>query len=111
MRVFVAIETSGSSRSAFDTVMTETLARSAMSLSRTMVSRGYNVEALESGAAPMKLDAQGFKKGAAFKLHQPDIAPAAADRDLIAGGQFGNDLAVGAQDGRGARIHDADRDR
>jgi hypothetical protein len=40
MRTFVAADTSGWSRNAFETVITETPACRAMSLSRTMVLKG-----------------------------------------------------------------------
>ncbi len=39
MRVFVSAETSGASRKAFETVITDTPARSAMSFKRTMMQK------------------------------------------------------------------------
>ena len=59
----------------------------------------------------MELAAQGFTERTARKVHQPHRPPGAANRDLIAGGQLANDLAIGAQDRGGLGADDLDVNR
>src|SRR6266542_2397032 len=90
MRVLVSAETSGPSRRALETVITETPARAAMSFRRIICS--------ERCAAPMQFEPQGFAERAACQLHQPNRLPAAPYRNRVAGGKFGHQLPVGAED-------------
>jgi len=54
----------------------------------------------------MELAAQSFTERAAREVHQPHCPPGAANRDLVAGCQLADDLAIGAQDGGGPGADD-----
>src|SRR5262249_62386804 len=91
-RVLVSSETSCASRSAFETVITETWARAAMSFRRIMVFS-------DARSSPMQLQPQRFAKRGSCQMQQPDRAPAAANRDGFAQGKLTDDFPIGAQNG------------
>jgi len=49
------------------------------------------------GSAPVQFAAQRLQKRTVRQMHQPDCAPAAANRHLVAGAKLGDKLAVCAQ--------------
>src|SRR5688500_13966642 len=81
---------SGASRITLETVITETPARWAMSLRRTM---------LNAGPTPTEFAAEGVEKGAAGQMQQADAVTAAAHGDCVAGRERSGRLAIGAEDG------------
>src|SRR5207249_2197059 len=112
MRVLVVAETSGASRSALETVMTDTPARSAMSLRRTMSKLGHRgtrpspfhrplarrrLSAFSQWrSAPVQFAAQRFAKRTADQVHQAHSAAAAAHRHGVTRRHLADDLAIGA---------------
>src|SRR5436309_13311059 len=94
MRVLVVAETSCASRNAFETVMTETPARSAMSLRRII-----GCSSSKRRSTPVKFPPQRFAKGSAGQVHQTHRAAAAPNRDLVTRKHLAQDLPIGAQDG------------
>src|SRR4051794_26477136 len=90
---------SGASRMTFETVITDTPARFAMSLRRTIS---------DAAPAPVQLAAESIEKTTAREMQQPNVVAAAANADFVAGGQRRGRLAVCAEDGFNAlrkRLH------
>src|SRR5262249_40477624 len=118
IRFLVAAEISGASRKTFETVMTDTPARSAISFNRTIrssfvstregrsVLEGVKVRAgfwpyvrfLNGRTAPVQLLPQRFKKGVAGQAHQSNGPLTAPNGDGVAGRELSLDLPIRGQD-------------
>src|SRR6266478_9624674 len=105
MRVFVVAETSCASRNAFETVMTETPARSAMSLRRII-----GCASSKWRSPPVKFPPERFAKRTAGEMHQAHRMAAALNRDLVASKHLAQNLPIGAQNGCRLRSDHADLD-
>src|SRR5437016_7149172 len=101
MRALVAVATSGSSRSALETVMIDTPARCAMSFSRSIGQaagdRRWKTDS-QRRSPPMKFSPQGVAKGTTGQVHHPHRAPASSNGDLVASEHFADHLPVATED-------------
>src|SRR5438045_402168 len=89
MRVLVTAEMSGASRSTLETVITETPARNAISLRRTILYRR---------TAPVQFLAQRFEKATAGNPHQPDSFCAVPDFNVVSRHERNLHLAISGQE-------------
>src|SRR5437899_6712149 len=105
MRVLVVAETSCASRNAFETVMTETPARSAMSLRRII-----GCSSSKRRSTPVKFPPQCFAKGSSGQVYQTHGSAAAPNRDPVARKHLAQNLPISAQNGCQSRRDNTDLD-